>query len=111
MRLRIQAVKSCAEVKIHDIEVKQKEGENRLMEISQKVDLENEKMKSELDELRLSLDKLQTAVNSLEYKCQFPPLERNASNSQNTSQSSFDIPTGYQSSQTPAFSRTLDQTI
>ena len=83
----IETIKVGTESKLHDIEEKQKEGENRLMEIAQRVEQDNAKMKLELDELKVSLGKLQNITESLEQKCQPPQME---GSSLGASQSSFE---------------------
>ena len=68
------------------------------MEVSQKVEEENERLKIELDEIRLSLSKLQTVANSLESKCPFPQSDSNAPSTNSGSHASFDVPNSNNSS-------------
>ena len=59
-------------LKLHDIESKHFEGENRLMDISEKIEAENTKMKSELENIRISLSKLLATAASWENRDNLP---------------------------------------
>ena len=114
----IETVKCSTEAKIHDIEVKQKEGENRIMEISHQVERENVKMKTELEEIRISMGKLKTATDSLESKCQIPLFDQNvtgATGTQNSTENSSDFSSNHRSSNSSIFqdmgSTELDRTL
>ena len=111
----IETVKVGTEVKFQDIEEKQKEGENRLMEISQRVEQENSKMKIELEDLKLALSKLQRETESLENKFSTPFFENTMPGEHSTSQSSFETASSSRSNAYGIFqdsgSSELDRTL
>ena len=88
----IQNVKQGTEAKFFDLESKQKEGENRLMEMTQREEIENGRMQIELEELRSALSKLQTETETLEKKQNFSASNSSASGASGISQQNFDLP-------------------